>query len=154
MKKDVLEKATTNFLSIPPIIHRTLRQKIIKRASGDVFEKLITSIHSEIIWLLDEEGPLSIGEISDKLMIAKAQMTQLIEKLVKLDIVERRAVRGDRRKIEIAFTDTGKAFIKEHKKNVDRWFMDSMSDLTDRDVESLARALSTVKNMLAKLKLS
>jgi len=154
MKKDVLERATTNFLSIPPVIHRTLRQKVINRASGDVFEKLVTSIHSEIIWLLEEEGPLSIGEISEKLMIAKAQMTQLIEKLVKLDIVERRPVKGDRRKIEIAFTDTGKAFIREHKKNVDKWFMDSMSDLTDRDVESLSTALGTVKNILAKLKFS
>jgi len=154
MKKDVLERATTNFLSIPPIIHRTLRQKVINRASGDVFEKLITSIHSEIIWLLEEEGPLSIGEISEKLMIAKAQMTQLIEKLVKFDIVERRPVKGDRRKIEVAFTETGKTFLKEHKKNVDKWFMDSMSDLTDKDVKSLADALSTVKNIFTKLKLS
>jgi len=152
MKKDVLEKATTNFLSIPPIIHRTLRQKVVRTTSGDVFEKLITSIHSEIIWMLDEEGPLSIGEISDQLMIAKAQMTQLIEKLVKLDIVERRPIKGDRRKIEIAFTDTGKTFIKEHKKNIDRWFMDSMSDIADEDLKSLADALSTVKNILAKLK--
>jgi DNA-binding MarR family transcriptional regulator len=152
MKKDVLEKATTNILSIPPIIHRTLRQKIVKKASGDFFEKLITSIHSEIIWLLDEEGPLSIGEISDKLMIAKAQMTQLIEKLVRMDIVERRPVKGDRRKIEIAFTETGKNFLKEHKKDVDGWFMESMSDLTDQDLKSLTDALSTVKSVLAKLK--
>ncbi len=154
MKKDVLEKATTNFLSIPPIIHRTLRQKIVKRTSGDVFEKLITSIHSEIIWLLEEDGPLSIGEISDKLRIAKAQMTQLIEKLVKLDIVERRPVKGDRRKIEIAFTETGRTFIKEHKKDVDRWFTESMSDLTDSEQAALAEALATVRNVLTKLKFS
>jgi DNA-binding MarR family transcriptional regulator len=154
MKKEVLEKATANFLSFPPIIHRTLRQKIEKRAPGDVFERLITSIHSEIIWLLNEEGPLSIGEISDKLKIAKAQMTQLIEKLVKLDIVERRPVKGDRRKIEIAFTDTGRTFIKEHQKNVDKWFIDSMSNLTEKDLLSLSAALATVKNILTKLKLS
>jgi len=154
MKKDVLERAVANFLSIPPIIHRTLRQRVVRANSGDVFEKIITSIHSEIIWLLDEEGPMNIGEIGDQLRIAKAQMTQLIEKLVELNIVERRAVKGDRRKIEIAFTDTGKTFIKEHKKNVDKWFMESMSDLSEKDLKSMIEALSTVKNILAKLKLS
>lgn len=152
MKKDILEKAVANFLSIPPIIHRTLRQKIVRSTSGDVFEKIITSIHSEIIFFLEEEGPKSIGEIGDQLMIAKAQMTQLIEKLVELEIVERRPVKGDRRKIEIAFTDKGKAFIKEHKKNVDKWYIDSMSDLTEKDLKVLIEALAKVRSILAKLK--
>jgi len=152
MKKDILEKAVANFLSIPPIIHRTLRQKIAKSSTGEIFEKIITSIHSEIIFFLEEEGPKSIGEIGDQLMIAKAQMTQLVEKLVEHDIVERRPVKGDRRKIEIAFTEKGKSFIKQHKKNVDKWFMDSMSDLSEKDLKALVDALAKVRNILAKLK--
>jgi len=152
MKKDILEKTVTNFLSIPPIIHRTLRQKIARSTTGDVFEKIIKSIHSEIIFFLEEEGPKSIGEIGDQLMIAKAQMTQLIEKLVELKIVERRPVKGDRRKIEIALSNTGKAFLKGHRKNVDKWFMESMSDLTDKDLNALIEALAEVRSILAKLK--
>jgi DNA-binding MarR family transcriptional regulator len=152
MKKDILEKAVANFLSTPPVIHRTLRQRIIKTTSDNAFERILTSIHSEIIWLLDEEGPLSIGEIGDQLMIAKAQMTQLVEKLFEIGIVERRAVKGDRRKIEIALTDDGKKFLKEHKKNIGKWFTDAMSGLTDRDLEGLTEALSTVKEILSRLK--
>jgi DNA-binding MarR family transcriptional regulator len=152
MKKDVLEKAALNYLSIPPVIHRTMRHKIVRTTPDNLFEKLITSIHSEIIWLLDEEGPLSVGEISDQLIIAKAQMTQLIEKLVKIGIVERRPVKGDRRKIEIAFTDVGNAFIKEHKKNVEKWFLDCLSDLSNDDLKRLIGALAVVKNIVAKLK--
>jgi DNA-binding MarR family transcriptional regulator len=151
MKKDLLEKATANFHSIPPFIHRILRQKIVKTTSGDLFDKNITSIHTEIILFLDEEGPLSIGEIGDHLMIAKAQMTQLIGKLVEQDIVERRDVKGDRRKIEIAITANGKKFLKEHKKNIDKWFIDAMSDISDKDLNSLTEALKTVKNILYKL---
>jgi DNA-binding MarR family transcriptional regulator len=152
MKKDVLEKAAFNYLSIPPVIHRTMRHKIVKTTPDNLFEKLISSVHSEIIWLLDEEGPLSIGEISDQLMIAKAQMTQLIEKLVKIGIVERRPVKGDRRKIEIAFTDVGNSFIKEHRKNVEKWFVDCLSDLSDDDLKRLVDALAVVKNVISKLK--
>jgi|WetSurMetagenome_2_1015567.scaffolds.fasta_scaffold73007_2 DNA-binding MarR family transcriptional regulator len=152
MKKDVLEKAALNYLSIPPVIHRTMRHKIVRTTPDNLFEKLITSIHSEIIWLLDEEGPLSVGVISDQLMIAKAQMTQLIEKLVKIGIVERRPVKGDRRKIEIALTDIGNSFIKEHKKNVEQWFVDSLSDLKDNDLRRLVDALAVVKNIVSKLK--
>ena len=152
MTKDILKMAAANFLSIPPIIHRTLRKKIIKTTSGNVFEKIITSVHSEIILYLADEGPLSIGEVGDQLMISKAQMTQLTDKLVDLNIVERRAVKGNRRRIEIALTETGKKFLKEHKKEVDKWFMDAMSDLSDKDLVSLTKAMANVKNILAKLK--
>jgi DNA-binding MarR family transcriptional regulator len=151
MKKDILEKAVADFLSIPPVLHRTLRQKITKTTAGYI-DNIITSIHGEIIRLLDEEGPLSIGEIGDMLMIAKAQMTQLIDKLVELNIVERRAVKGDRRKIQIALTDTGKEFLLQHKKKVDELIMDTISHLDDKDLKSLSESLKVVRDVLSRLK--
>jgi DNA-binding MarR family transcriptional regulator len=152
MTKDILEKAVADFLSIPPILNRMLRQKIIKPTFGDLFDKVITSIHGEIIMLLIEEGPLSIGEIGDMLMIAKAQMTQLIDKLVTLDIVERRAVKGDRRKIQIALTDKGMEFLQEHRKKIDICIMETMSHLEDKDLKALSESLAVVKDVLSRFK--
>jgi DNA-binding MarR family transcriptional regulator len=151
MAKEILKQAVGDLLSLPPVLHRTMRQKVTKATYGDMFEK-ITSIHSEIIRLLDEEGPMNIGAIGDQLMIAKAQMTQLIDKLVALKIVERRAVKGDRRKIEIALTPAGKRLLQEHKKNMDKTFMEVISSLTEKDLKAFSDALITVKDVLAKLR--
>ena len=151
MTKQMLKSAVSDLLSIPPVLHRTFRQKVMIKTFGDISEK-ITSIHNEIIRLVEEEGPLSIGEIGDRLMIAKAQMTQLIDKLVELDIVERRPVKGDRRKIEIALTDTGKGLMEEHRKNIDKSVMNLMASLTEKDLKSLSDALVVVKDVLTRLK--
>jgi len=150
MSKQLLKNAVSNLLSLPPVLHRTLRQKVLRATFWN--NEKITNLHGEIIRLLDEEGPLSIGQIGDHLMIAKAQMTQLIDKLVEIDTVERRAVKGDRRKIEIALTDTGKGLLQEHKKNIDTSIMDAMSSLTEKDLQDLSDSLSVVKDVLAKLK--
>jgi len=151
MTNQLLKGAVSDLLSIPPVLHRTFRQKVMIKTFGDIYEK-ITSIHGEIIRLLEEEGPLSIGRIGDRLMIAKAQMTQLIDKLVELEIVERRPVKGDRRKIEIALTDTGKGLMEEHRKNIDQSVRNLMSSLTEKDLKSLSDALVVVKDVLAMLK--
>jgi DNA-binding MarR family transcriptional regulator len=150
MKKEILVKATANLLSLPPIINRTMRHKIVKTTATDVFERF-TPIHTEIIWLIHDEGPFTISEVGNILMIAKAEMTQLVDKLVGLDVIERRAVKGDRRKIEIALTKNGKKALRVHRKNVRKWFMDAMSVLSDKDLRSLVKALTNVKNILSKL---
>jgi DNA-binding MarR family transcriptional regulator len=150
MSKQMLRGAVADLLSLPPVLHRTLRQKVLRTTFWN--NEKITNLHGEIIRLLDEEGPLSIGRIGDHLMIAKAQMTQLIDKLVEIDTVERRTVKGDRRKIEIALTDTGKKLLQEHKKNIDKSVMEAMSSLTEKDLQDLSDSLTVVKDVLAKLK--
>jgi DNA-binding MarR family transcriptional regulator len=150
MRKQILKSAVTDLLSLPPILHRTMRQKVLKATFG--YSDKITSIHGEIIRLLEEEGPLSIGEIGDRLMIAKAQMTQLVDKLVEPKLVERMAVKGDRRKIKIALTDIGREFRVEHKKNIDKSLSEVMSRLDGKDLESLSEALTIARDILSKLK--
>jgi DNA-binding MarR family transcriptional regulator len=150
MTKQILKDAVADLLALPPVLHRTMRQKIFKATFGDADR--ITSLHGEIIRLLEEEGPLSMGQIGEMLMIAKAQMTQLTDKLVELNIVERRGVEGDRRKIEIAFTNDGRQYLKEHKKNIDNTLAEAMSLLDDKELESLSMALTTVSDLLSKLK--
>ena len=151
MARQILKNAVSDLLSIPPILHRTFRHKVSIKTFGDIYGK-ITSIHHEIMMLLLEEGPLSMGEICDQLMISKAQMTQLVNKLVELKIVERMTVDGDRRKILIRVSDTGKALLKEHWKNLDKSVMNFMSGLTEKDLKAFSDALFVVKDILSRLK--
>jgi DNA-binding MarR family transcriptional regulator len=150
MAKDILKRSVADLLAILPLLHRTLRQKVA-RATYETFIEKITPIHGEIIRLLYEEGKLSMGDIGEDLMIAKAQLTQLIDKLVVLDVVERRAVKGDRRKIEITLTNTGKKLFRKHQKDIDKSIIDTMRSLTDQDLNSLSDSLTVVKDIFSKL---
>jgi DNA-binding MarR family transcriptional regulator len=151
MAKQILKNAVSDLLSIPPVLNRTFRNRVSVNTFGDIYGK-ITSLHHEIIILLLEEGPLSMGEICDQLMISKAQMTQLIDKLVELEIVERKTVDGDRRKIQISVSETGKDLLEKHWKNLDNSVMNFMSGLTEKDLKALSDALVVVREILSRLK--
>jgi len=150
MRDDILEKVARDLLSIPPLTFRGIRRKLIKSTLSDIDEG-ITPLHFEIIRLLEEEGTLHVAEIGTRLQIAKAQMTQLIDKLVALKIVERKTDITDRRTINISLTNQGRIFLKDKFDRLMVAVRDTMSCLTDEELETLSVSLSQVRDVLAKL---
>ena len=145
-----LERVTEDLLSIPPIIFRIVRNKLIKTTLIDIGAD-ITPHQFEIIRLLMEEGTLHVAEICQRLQIAKAQMTQLIDKLVDLNIVGRKLYKTDRRIINIALTAQGKTLLEEHKNSVIRAVNETMSFLTEKELEDLSDSLRKLRDILMKL---
>lgn len=150
MREDILEKVATDLLSIPPLIFREIRRKLIKTTLADI-DVDITPLHFEIIRLLEKEGKLHVAEIGEKLHIAKAQMTHLIDRLADLNMVERKTDIADRRTINIILTGQGRAFLEEHKNRLVGTAMETMSSLTDEELEDLANTLKKLRDMLSKL---
>lgn len=150
MRNDIMEKVTRDLLSIPPLIFRGIRRKLIKSTLSDIDEG-ITPLHFEILRLLEDEGTLHVAEIGVRLQIAKAQMTQLIDKLVALELVSRKTDITDRRTINISLTDQGIAFLKEKLDRLIVAVRDAMSCLTNEELERLSVSLSQVRDILAKL---
>ncbi|MGB5925959.1 MAG: MarR family transcriptional regulator [Dehalococcoidia bacterium] len=150
MREDILEKIATDLLSIPPLIFREIRRKLIKTTLADI-DVDITPLHFEIIRLLEKEGKLHVAEIGEKLHIAKAQMTHLIDRLADLNMVERKTDIADRRTINIILTGQGRAFLEEHKNRLVGTAMETMSSLTDEELEDLANTLKKLRDMLSKL---
>jgi DNA-binding MarR family transcriptional regulator len=150
MRNDILGRVAVDLLSIPPLTFRGIRRKLIKTTLADIHVD-ITPLHFEIIRLLEEEGTLHVAEIGERLQIAKAQMTQLIDKLVALNIVEREIDTADRRTMNIRLTDQGRIIIEEHKKSLMNAIRESMSCLTDEDLEELSDSLRKLRDILSKL---
>ena len=150
MRSDILERVTEDLLSIPPIIFRIVRNKLIKTTLIDTGSE-ITPHQFEIIRLLMEEGTLHVAEIGQRLQIAKAQMTQLIDKLVDLSIVERKPDIADRRIINITLTDEGKVLLEEHKNSMISAVSETMSFLTEDELEDLSDSLRKLRDILMKL---
>ena len=150
MRNDVLRRVAVDLLSIPSLTFRGIRRKLIKTTLADI-DVDITPLHFEIIGLLNEEGTMHVAEIGRSLQIAKAQMTQLIDKLVALNIVEKKVDVADRRTTNITLTDRGRTVLKEQNNRLMSAIRETMSCLTDEELEDLSVSLSKVRDILSKL---
>lgn len=150
LRQDIVEKAAGDLLSISPLIFRQIRRKLVKTTLTHI-DGGITAHHFEIIRLLEKEGALHVAEIGDRLRIARAQMTQLIDRLVCLKLVERQPDAADRRTIIIRLSDYGKAVLEEHKASVMSAMEETMGSLSDADLRDLSEALRRVQEILSRL---
>jgi len=150
MRSEILGKVAVDLLSIPPLVFRIIRRKLIKTTLADI-DVDIKFPHFEIMMVLKEEGTLHPAEIGEKLLIAKAQMTHLIDKLVDLNLVEREMDSADRRTLNIALTDKGRKFLKIHENNIVNAVREYISCLEDGEIEDLSHSLRTMRDTLVKL---
>ena len=150
MRSEILGKVAVDLLSIPPLIFRIIRRKLIKTTLADI-DVDIKFPHFEIMMVLKEEGTLHPAEIGEKLLIAKAQMTHLIDKLVDLNLVEREMDSTDRRTLNIALTDKGRKFLEIHENNIINAVREYISCLEDGEIEALSHSLRTMRDTLLKL---
>lgn len=150
MRSDILGKVAEDLLSIPPLIGREIRRRLIKTTLADI-DMGITPLHFEIIRLLEEEGTLCVAGIGVRLQIAKAQMTQLIDKLVALNVIERKLDTADRRTTNISLTAHGRIILEEHKNRLINAVRELMSCLTEAELKELSDSLRKTRDILSKL---
>lgn len=150
VREDILAKIAVDLLSIPPLIFREIRRKLIKTTIAGI-DADITPLHMEIMRLLEKEGKLHAAEIGDRLLIARAQMTKLIDKLVYLKLVERQTDVADRRITILTLSPYGKAVLREHKAAVMNAVRETMEQLSDEDLKDLSNTLRTLQDILSKL---
>jgi len=146
LRNEILTVVSRDLLSISPLISRSIRRKL----AAVNLELNITPLHFEIMRLLEDEGTLHVSEIGEKLQIAKAQMTKLIDKLVILNFVERTADITDRRTLNITLTDQGFTLLRETKNRIMNAVQEIVSSLSDEDLENLSLSLRTLRDMLLK----
>ncbi len=150
MGSDIPEKVAVDLLSIPPLVFRIIRSKLINITLADI-DIDIKFPHIEIMTLLKEDNTLHPAEIGGKLQIAKAQMTHLIDKLVDLELVERNVDAADRRTIKITLTDKGRSFLEKHEAVIFNAVGEYISDLNESELETLSTSLRNLRDILLKL---
>lgn len=149
MREEILSTIAGDLLSVPPLILRMLRRKLIKTTLAGI-EPDINLPHFEIMRVLKEEGTLHVAEIGERLQIAKAQMTHLIDRLVDLGLVARQLCAADRRTLNIALSESGRKLMEEHEANLVEAAREYMVSLTDADMETLSESLRNVRDILTR----
>jgi DNA-binding MarR family transcriptional regulator len=150
MRRDLVNRTADDLLSVPPLIFRGVRRKLLKTALDSINVE-VSPLHFEIMRLLKEHGTLRITEIGERLQLARAQMTHLIDKLVELEMVERQADSTDRRVTNIVLADKGRAFLEEHGGNIWKATKEFVSGLTDEELADLSASLERLRDILSRL---
>jgi len=150
MQKDIVSRTADGLLSVPPLIFRGIRRKLLKTALENMNVD-VSPLHFEIMRLLKADGTLKITEIGERLQVARAQMTHLIDKLVELEMVERQADSADRRVTNIVLTDKGRAFLEEHGGNIWKATQEFVSGLTGEELADLSASLERLREILSRL---
>src|SRR5258708_9349705 len=113
-------------------------------------EKTATIMQYSALKFLKSTENSTVGDIGVHLKLSKSSATQLIERLVKADLVERFDDQKDRRIVHIVITPAGKQKIIDLKKK----FMDKMSKIfskiPDEDLKALTRIHSNLVQTLQK----
>ena len=150
MGRDIPGKAAVDLLSLPPLVFRIIRSKLINAALADI-DVDIKFTHLEILTLLKEEGTLHPADIGKRLQIAKAQMTHLIDKLVELQLVDRNECADDRRTVNISLSEQGRAFMEQQDRIAINAVGEYIADLSESELETLTTSLRNLRDILFKL---
>ena len=150
MSSKILDSVTEDLLSIPPVIFREIRRKLLRTALTNM-DMDILPVHIGIMKQLDKAGTLHVAEIGERLQIARPQMTHLLDKLADLKIVERHTDKTDRRMINIVLTDKGRTTLEEHDSSIKKAMREALSGFTDKELDDLSDSLRKLRDLLSKL---
>ena len=108
MKEKQMEEISLSALLLFPLLKRLF--------NGDPGDPALASLRNQtyqILRILERGGPLPVSAIGRQLLIAKQNMTTLIDRLMNDGLVERRSHATDRRVTNIFITEKGIQFLKE-----------------------------------------
>jgi DNA-binding MarR family transcriptional regulator len=86
--------------------------------------------HLQILWILQEHGPMPVSRLADWLGIGAPNASGLLDRMEQRGLVDRSRDDDDRRVVLVRMTDAGRETIEEH----DGW----RAELVEQLVETLA----------------
>jgi len=88
---------------------------------------------------------MTLGELSQRMMVSNGNVTGLVERLVESGHLDRRTSASDRRVQVIRLTKAGRAEFRKMAAEHEDWIADMFSDLSPKDVRELMRLLAKTK---------
>ena len=89
-------------------------------------------------------GPLTTGRLADELGMSAPALSQLTDRLVRKDLIERRTDEGDRRCVIVALTPKGARLVDDVRARRREVFYGALERLTAPEQEQVFKALSLV----------
>ncbi|MBN1367785.1 MAG: MarR family transcriptional regulator [Dehalococcoidales bacterium] len=145
-----METKDIELLITVPGFTKALNTRLYRSKLSEV-DLNITPRCFDIMKLLLEEGSMNISEVCKRLSMSKAQMTQLVAKLIKQRMIEKKLKEADKRNNILYLTALGEKTVQRHIDNFEKAAMEIMASLTKKDRLELIKALRKVQVILAKI---
>ena len=108
----------------------------------------LTGPQSIVMRLLLNNGPMSSANLSRMMYVTPSNITGIIDRLEKKDLVKRMAKQGDRRVTLIALTETGKGLSRRLPDPIENKFIKQLAGLENERVQILAMAMKQILNLI------
>lgn len=116
---------------------------LIKRKGRDILNHFpITPPQFTALLWLNQEGDMTIGELSQKMYLACSTMTDLIDRMEKNGVVVRVRDERDRRVVRVRMLERGKTIIRDVMKARQEYLAGILSTFSPEEVELIRKHLS------------
>lgn len=116
---------------------------LIKRKGREILNHFpITPPQFTALLWLNQEGDMTIGELSQKMYLACSTMTDLIDRMEKNGVVERVRDARDRRVVRVHMLERGKRIIRDVMKARQAYLAEILSTFSPEEVESIRKHLT------------
>ena len=88
---------------------------------------------------------MTLGELSQRMMVSNGNVTGLVERLVEQGLIDRRASDKDRRAQIVTLTAEGRRFFRAMARANGGWIGEMLAELSQTDIETLLRLLGRTK---------
>jgi DNA-binding MarR family transcriptional regulator len=89
--------------------------------------------------------PMTLGELSQRMMVSNGNVTGLVDRLVEQGLLSRRPSPKDRRAQLVNLTAEGRRFFRAMARANGDWIADMLADLSSDEIETLLRLLAKTK---------
>ncbi len=131
-------------LTCTTLIECEIRQRL--RAEFDV-----TLPRFDLMAQLDKApNGMTLGELSQRMMVSNGNVTGLVERLVSLNLVERKPAPNDRRAMIVTLTAEGRRTFRSLARTHEGWIAEIFGELTQTEMDTLMKLLAKTKNSARK----
>lgn len=131
---------TNLLMDIPTILCRNMNKQFVDTVLKEL-ESDFSQHHFMVLKLLNENSQLYVTEIVKQLSITKPQMTATIDKLIRLNYVERYYDNNDRRKIYLSITNEGENKTSEIINLLDKKIAINLIKMTDNETAKMTEGI-------------
>ncbi|MGI1822486.1 MarR family winged helix-turn-helix transcriptional regulator [Exiguobacterium sp. TRN 1102] len=140
------QDAADQFVKLIPLI----RRKLLRRSDFPQIPNLNFS-HFHLLMLIEDEGAVTNGRISETLSIAPPNVTPLITKLLNEGYITRVPDERDRRVIWNQLTEKGERILLERRDSFRRLFEERLAFLNEDETDRLIESLKTLTEIVVKM---
>jgi len=123
---------------------------LLKRAARTFFKDApLTEAEFNLLMVLRHgDRAFSQNDLSERLLVDKSNVTALIDRLQRADLIRRNAVAGDRRRYHITLTDAGRRLVDAIDPVYYGMVNEVMSGFSEREYRTLIRLMRKVRQGL------